>query len=424
MIKKLEIDGYRLLDGFEADLGDLTVVIGRNGTGKSTLLDCLHLISQCAGYPLNDVLLWHQGLSSLASAGKESRTLGWRILFDGSDGKGLWGSLPPKEGQELLYEVRLERAPNWTAVPAYEVLRSAEPFPGYGQPFKYLESRAGRRKIFDTSQKRLAELPLFPEEAPTGEVEHAMPAADLSPKGPSLLLSEARLRENYPVASSVRTLFASFAFYPGFKVEAQAPSRQPSQVSPMQVLLPTGDNVSSVLHEIFTRVDFRDAAEEVRGYLRSAYEWVEEIGAETWWGGPGMVIVRTREAGMQRPMNVWELSDGMLRFLCLEAALLNPFLPPFVAIDEPEVGLHPGLLPIVADMVKTASERAQVLVTTQSPDLLQCFELDQVAVMTREGTYAKWFRPGTRESLRKMLEAVGGEALADLHRSGELEAMP
>jgi predicted ATP-dependent endonuclease of OLD family len=65
-----------------------------------------------------------------------------------------------------------------------------------------------------------------------------------------------------------------------------------------------------------------------------------------------------------------------------------------------------------------------VLVTTHSPELLGCFDLNQVAVMTREDGRAKWYRPASRESLRQMLEAVGGDTLADLHRSGELEAMP
>ena len=79
----------------------------------------------------------------------------------------------------------------------------------------------------------------------------------------------------------------------------------------------------------------------------------------------------------------------MLRFLCLAVALLNPQPQPLVAIDEPELGLHPGLLPIVAEMIKTASERTQVLVTTHSPDLLNCFGIADVAVMARNADDAK-----------------------------------
>ena len=69
----------------------------------------------------------------------------------------------------------------------------------------------------------------------------------------------------------------------------------------------------------------------------------------------------------------------MLRFLCLGTALLSPLAPRLVAIDEPEAGLHPRLLPIVADMIKTASERTQVLVTAHSPDLLNRFDIANVA---------------------------------------------
>ncbi|NQT19891.1 MAG: AAA family ATPase [Planctomycetes bacterium] len=122
-------------------------------------------------------------------------------------------------------------------------------------------------------------------------------------------------------------------------------------------------------------------------------------------------------------MELWDLSDGVLRFLCLAVALLNPAPPPLIAIDEPEAGLHPKLLPLVADMIKGASENTQVLVTTHSPDLLNCFDLKDIAVMSREGPSVYWNRPWNRESLRKMLKAVGGNTLADLHRSGELELM-
>jgi len=122
-------------------------------------------------------------------------------------------------------------------------------------------------------------------------------------------------------------------------------------------------------------------------------------------------------------MEVWELSDGMVRFLCLSAALLNPMPPAFIAIDEPEVGLHPRLLPVVADMIKTAGERTQVLITTHSPDLLNCFDIDNLAVMAREENKVTWSRPGDRQTLRTMLASVVGDSLGDLHRSGELEAL-
>jgi predicted ATPase len=185
-----------------------------------------------------------------------------------------------------------------------------------------------------------------------------------------------------------------------------------------------GENLGTVLHEILTRYDYRSAANDLRDFMKAAYPALEEIHCDTTYGTPAQVLVRVREKGMRRSMELWELSDGMVRFLCLTSALLNPLPPPFVMLDEPEAGLHPRLMPVVADMIKTASERTQVLVTTHSPDLLNRFGLSDIAVMSRisEGPRAAWRRPADRKTLAQMLKAVTGETLGDLHRSGELEA--
>jgi predicted ATPase len=186
-----------------------------------------------------------------------------------------------------------------------------------------------------------------------------------------------------------------------------------------------GDNLGTVLHEILTRYDFRAGAEELRQFLGAAYASFEDIHCDTTFGTPPQVVVRLREKGMARSMELWELSDGMLRFLCLATSLLNPTVPPLVAVDEPEVGLHPRLLPIVGDMIKTASERTQVLVTTHSPDLLSRFAIEDVAVMARVDNEprATWLRPSDRKTLVQMVKSVTGENLGELQRSGELEAI-
>ena len=74
-------------------------------------------------------------------------------------------------------------------------------------------------------------------------------------------------------------------------------------------------------------------------------------------------------------------------------------------------------------MIKTASERTQILITTHSPDLLNRFNIEDVAVMTRgDNCNAHWLRPADRKTLVDMLQSVTGDTLGDLLRSGELEA--
>ena len=425
MITQIEIGGYRLLDGFEADFKPLTVVIGANAVGKSTLIDCLQLIGECCEYPLNTAMGWHHGAGSLLTAGNGNGQLAWSVTFHKPP---TWDDFPLAEGNALVYEVVLQADALGQMHPQYEVLRTQELV--HGEPLIFLEATPYQQHIFDTEQLQL--IP-FNEAQPSPDVvRDADPATVPQRSGragaqqePALLLSQIRFFNEFPVPSWVRALLAHMAFYPGFDVTHSSVLRtKAADIKPNTVLSKTGDNLGTVLHEIRNRYDFRSAREELYDFLRVAYPTFEDIHCDTTYGTPPQVLVGVREKGMSRSMNLWDLSDGMLRFLCLATALLNPQPPLLVAIDEPELGLHPGLFPIVAEMIKTASERTQVIVTTHSPDLLNCFDIADVAVMARNADDAKvaWHRPANRETLVEMLNNVTGETLGDLHRSGELEA--
>ena len=75
MITQIEVGGYRLLDEFEADLKSLTVVIGANAVGKSTLLNCLQLIAECSAVPVNTAMGLYGGAASLLTVGNEKRAV-------------------------------------------------------------------------------------------------------------------------------------------------------------------------------------------------------------------------------------------------------------------------------------------------------------------------------------------------------------
>jgi predicted ATPase len=91
-----------------------------------------------------------------------------------------------------------------------------------------------------------------------------------------------------------------------------------------------------------------------------------------------------------RPDTPWKahvLSDGTLRFICLTTLLLQPqaLLPDTILIDEPELGLHPFAINLLADMLKEAAELKQVIVSTQSVELLNNFQPEDVVVVQRDG---------------------------------------
>ena len=436
MIKAIELEGYRLLDGFKADLGQLTVVIGANATGKSTLISALQMINWSVGFPLKDAVAWSGGLGSILSAFAGVETLGWRLTFCKPTDHPFWKTVPLGDGECYVYEVAVKRDPYGEPIPVSEVLRNEEPYEGCEQPLKFLDATGYRSLVFSQKEHRLvpfdeasgeSSLPLF---GPKGSAStdrgsaEAFQPPQLSEQVGSLRLAQMRFVNEYPTLSWARILLSMSAFYPGFDVSRQSALRtKPSEIRPTTVLSGNGENLGTVLHEIQTRAEYRGAADEIQEFLRVAYPSFEGVFAETSYEVPPKVLVRIREPGMYRKLEAWDLSDGMLRFLCLGAVLLNPAPPVFIALDEPEVGLHPRLLPIVGDMIKTASERTQVLVTTHSPDLLNRFDLDDVAVMARDENRIEWKRPGNRVTLKRMLETVAGETVGDLHRSGELEAL-
>src|SRR5580698_4908813 len=91
-----------------------------------------------------------------------------------------------------------------------------------------------------------------------------------------------------------------------------------------------------------------------------------------------------KEKGSDAYFDASSLSDGTLRFICLATLLLQPELPTVVLLDEPELGLHPAAVTLLADLLKSAATRTQVIVATQSVTLVNQFDPEQVWAVDRE----------------------------------------
>ena len=93
-----------------------------------------------------------------------------------------------------------------------------------------------------------------------------------------------------------------------------------------------------------------------------------------------------REKGLENAIPATRLSDGTLRFMALLAILCHPEPPPLVCIEEPELGLHPDVIPLIAELLKSASQRTQIVVTTHSKALIDEFSDDPESVVVCERT--------------------------------------
>lgn len=100
-----------------------------------------------------------------------------------------------------------------------------------------------------------------------------------------------------------------------------------------------------------------------------------------------------RQTGLDGyPMKPNQLSDGAIRFICLATALLQPEPPSTLIIDEPELGLHPYAIEILAEMIQVAAQRMQVIVSTQSSTLVDYFKPEDIIVVNRENGASEFKR--------------------------------
>lgn len=128
------------------------------------------------------------------------------------------------------------------------------------------------------------------------------------------------------------------------------------------------------------------------------------------------------EAGQDQPFPASALSDGTLRYICLATVLLQPeqFMPKTVLIDEPELGLHPFAIQVLAGLMKSAAQEHQLIVSTQSVELVNEFDAEDLIVVDKRGGASIFTRP----NIEALSEWLAEYSLGDLWKKNLLGGRP
>ncbi|MYH87066.1 MAG: AAA family ATPase, partial [Acidimicrobiaceae bacterium] len=188
---------------------------------------------------------------------------------------------------------------------------------------------------------------------------------------------------NKTTARVIRHLLQDCGTFQFHDTSASAKMKQNWEVSENRSLRSDGGNLGPVLMRL--EVDYPDRLDWIQENIRRVLPSFDSFVLED---RHGRVLLRWRGTVSDKTFGAHLTSDGSLRFFALVTLLNLPpeMLPSVALIDEPELGLHPSAVTLVGSMIDSLASQCQVIVATQSPQLVNCFGLDDIAVMELENS--------------------------------------
>jgi predicted ATPase len=426
MFDYIKIDGFRSFKKVELDLSPLSVLIGPNNGGKSNFLDLMSLMAEAGQGHLSDGIASRGGFRSVAFGFSWSEDILVEFRFRAK--RSMYGlAFPPLYG-ELGSDVRFKLGLNFQPMAPVVTLEeiTEEPTPQQPQPIQVMKrSKDGcvfRPVDQDTGWGTQETKPPESEgherkTVPLSILARALGAKRLESES-ELAIFQVKDLYRYPTPYTLLKEFQEWTLYRDINVGPEAPVRLPALLRPTTRLSEDGANLSPVLHTIKER--HRDSWEEILELLRTAYPGFRDITIPGE-GGDGKVVLRWYEEPYAKDgVSVNLLSDGTLKFLCLIAILMTPAPPPLICIDEPELGLHPDWIKLVAEMMQSAAARTQLIVATHSPQIVAKLDPEQVIVTEKENGETHLRRLESRD-LEKWLKEFN---LSDLWLAGHFGGRP
>ncbi len=350
-LDRLTIRGFKSIRELtDFDLRNLNVFIGGNGAGKSNLVDFFRLLHSIINGSLNQFVQDRGGVCDL--------------LYNGR-----------KVTQEMFFQARF-------GIRGYQFTIKAGP----------------SDNAFICSEARY-----YPGQTGWWQLGDSNDATALLVKEATGNSSDSKYSE--PVYDAV----SSWQIYHFHDTSKTAGMRHYEIVQHHKKLDVDASNIAPYLLRLRQKepAAYQDILNAVRLVLPFFYDFLlteEEKGQKA------VVRLDWKEKGSDYPMQPYHLSDGSIRFICLATALLQPNPPATVIIDEPELGLHPAAIAILAELMQDAAKRTQLLISTQSAALVDYFSVEDVIVVNRKDGASTFQR----------LERKDYDAWLDRYSVGEL----
>lgn len=334
------------------ELRPLNLLIGPNGSGKSNFIEAIGLLSAAPGElvrPIRDgggirSWLWRSGGKPIAYAEPPAAGSLEAVLFN--DGRA-----------ELRHRLAFTEVDQRFAV-VDERIELDRPLPGKKRSYFFFGYEGGlpMLNVGKRSQRSLQRQDIDPQRS---------------------ILAQRKDPDQYPELAFVSDAYEGIQLYREWSFGPGAAPRHPQPADlPTSYLLPDASNLGLVLNRLRRDVATKRKLVEA---LQQCFAGISDFSVQIE-GGTAQIFLEEQHVIVPAT----RLSDGTMRWLALIALLVDPRPPRLVVIEEPELGLHPDLIRTLASLLREASQRTQLVVTTHSTTLLDAFSDDPGAVLVCE----------------------------------------
>lgn len=344
--ERISIKGFRRLFSVGIEMRPLTVMIGANGVGKSSFLEIFSLLAASANSQLQSKISEFSGLNQM-------------VTRDKADSMEISLSMSVENQDPLNYCLKLATKGQFYEI-AGETLTQQRNLRAIA-PFKYIDSRGLDIKYYSTEDEKLLR-----------------PNWEHNPLETSL----SQVPKMYKEPEILRKKLASCSFYRAWElnVAPRSPVRLPQAMRPAKLPGVNGEDLVSCLY--YLRETDGDRFEIIEDTLAAAFPDFERLSFPP--VAAGTLAMTWKDKNFSQPLYMDQLSEGTLRFLWLVTLLQSRDLTSVTLIDEPEVSLHPELLKLLADLMREAAKRTQLIVATHSDRLIRFLNPKEVLVCDGE----------------------------------------
>lgn len=370
MIENVIIRNYKSIRELELPLRRLNVLVGSNGVGKTNFISFFEMAKAIFEQRFGSYTLESGGIDNLLYHGRKQSSEIYGLI-DFNNTNAFYFNLKPTRSNKGYIDCagdyvntgNVQVGTNQVEVNHEGTDQVSGLYMTSTKEEEYLKPENLQRKDYDKWQKRVWD---------SGVEESSL------------------IEQEQWKAGHLKSYLRSFSIYHFHDTTSTALMRGQCDISDNRFLRQNGSNLASYLY-MLQQTDEK-AFKLIEGTVSSIAPYFKKFKLRPDPLMPSKISLEWEEHDSDMYLDGYSFSDGTIRFIALATLLLQTNLPEVIIIDEPEIGLHPAAINKLSALIKRASRKSQLIISTQSSNLVNYFEPEDIVVVDREGGQAVFQR--------------------------------